>query len=324
MATEQNDQGSALPHAVTERDDQESAPLHDNPDTPYVSRMNVHFMERDRHSGSSVRVNPRPYNGTSSWRSYMSHFERVSRINRWNEEQKIDFLWVNLTGSALTYVETLAEDRTCSYSDLCEALDERFGDSQLAEVFKSELRSRRRREGESLPALAQEIYSLVQRAYPEIGREGVEELAIEKFREALPDHEQRMAVFRSKARMIDQAVKAAIDAESWQISESRRAPLPKIRAVVDQEVEQHSRDEERGSMRAVSARQGDHQEIMKKLEELIAKIKTEGPMPPHPAYKRSSPRCYYCDKLGHLVRDCRKKLADAKRETQEGNEQQQH
>ena len=52
---------------------------------------------------------------------------------------------------------------------LCQALDERFGDIQLSEVFKSGLRNLCRKEGESLTALAQDINCLVQHAYPEVG-----------------------------------------------------------------------------------------------------------------------------------------------------------
>ncbi len=306
-----------------EQDVYGSEPRHGNPDTPFVSSMNM--MESERQSASSnMRVNPRPYNGTTSWRGYRSHFERVSRINRWTDVQKLDYLWVNLTGSALAYVENLAPEQAVSYPDLCDALDERFGDSQLAEVFKSELRSRRRKEGESLPALAQDINSLVQRAYPEIGRQGVDELAIEKFREALPDHEQRMAVFHSKARMVDQAVKAAIDAESWQISERRRTPLQKVRAAVSQEARQDYCDEEPSPMRAVGSHQANQQEmLLKKLEELLTKINIEGSTPSQPAPKRPPPQCYYCGKLGHIARDCYKKKADAKQSTQEENDQQQ-
>ena len=194
---------------------QDSQPEIDNPDTPYFS--SIHMMvngENEQRSPSTMRVNPRPYDGTTSWRGYCSHFQRVSRMNGWTDGQKLDFLWVNLTGNALTYVENLSPEQTVSYAALCQTLDERFGDCQLSEVFKSELRNRRRKDRESFQALAQDINRLVQRAYPEIGRQGVEELAIEKFREALPDHEQRMAVFQSKAKTLDQAVKAALDTES--------------------------------------------------------------------------------------------------------------
>lgn len=204
---------------------EEAEPQHGNPSTPYISSMHLPSERPTSH----MRVNARHYNGLSSWREYQSHFERVSRINQWTEEQKLDFLWIHLTDSALTYVENLAPERTVSYQELCDALNQRFGDGHLTEIFKSELRCRRRKEGESLPGLAQDINRLVKSAYPDIGRQGMEELAIERFRESLPDHEQRMAVFQSKAKTMDQAVTAAIDVESWQLSERRRTPTQKAR-----------------------------------------------------------------------------------------------
>lgn len=307
----------------THQDVSEPEPQHNNPETPVFSSMNM--VENEQRSSTTMRVNPRPYDGTTSWRGHISHFQRVGRINGWTDGQKLDFLWVSLTGDALTYVENLAPERAASYYELCEALEERFGDSRLAEVFKSELRSRRRKEGESLPALAQDVSRLVQRAYPEIGRQGMEELAIEKFREALPDHEQRMAVFRSKAKTIDQAVATAIDTESWQISERRRIPSQKVRAAVSQDTRQEYCDGESDPMRAMGSHQADQQEsLLKKLEELITKFNTVDSAPPEQAIKRPPPRCYYCDKVGHIAKDCRKKIADAKQRTQEGNEQQQH
>lgn len=307
-----------------------SEPRHGDPDTPYYS--SIHGMARQHSSlahHAQMRVNPRSYDGASSWREYSSHFERVGRINGWSDSQKLDFMWVNLTGSALTYVESLAPERTVSYSDLCEALDERFGDSQLAEVFKSELRSRRRRDDESLPALAQDINRLVQRAYPEMGRHGIEELAIERFREALPDHEQRMAVFRSKARTIDQAVKAAIDAESWQISERRRAPFHKVRATGSQELEPEHTEEEELHTRSrgvhTSKSPVSQEQVMKRLVELIEKLNAGMTTSSPQIDQTPPPRCYYCQKMGHFQRDCRKRKADAqKSQSQSGNAHQQH
>jgi hypothetical protein len=52
------------------------------------------------------------------------------------------------------------------------------------------MRNRKRQRGESIQALAQDIHRLVQRSYPEIGRLRLEGLSVERFREALPDHEQ--------------------------------------------------------------------------------------------------------------------------------------
>ena len=76
------------------------------------------MVESEQQSPSNMRVNPRPYDGTTSWTGYNSHFQRVSRINGWTDGQKLDFLWVNLTGNALTYVENLAPERAVSYATL--------------------------------------------------------------------------------------------------------------------------------------------------------------------------------------------------------------
>ena len=232
---------------------------------------NVLDMMGDEQPSTRTRVKPRTYDGTTTWREYYSHFQRVSRINGWTEGQKLDLLWVNLTGEALSYTENLTPEQTATYDGLCQVLDGRFGDKHLAEVFKSELRSRRRRNGESLPALAQDISKLVQRAYPDIGRPGVEELAIEKFREALPDHGQRVAVYQSKAKTLDQAVKAAIDMESWQISEARRpTPSHKLRSTTGGESETQSWEDDDIAARAIrTSHHGQGTDIAAAIESML-------------------------------------------------------
>ena len=260
---------------------------------------------------SRTQVKPRVYEGTTTWREYYNHFQRVSRINGWTEGQKLDLLWVNLTGEALSYTENLTPEQTATYDDLCRVLDGRFGDKHLSEVFKSELRSRRRRSGESLPALAQDISKLVQRAYPDIGRPGVEELAIEKFREALPDHGQRVAVYQSKAKTLDQALKATIDMESWQISEARRpTPSHKLRSTTGGESETQSWEDD-----DIAAA------IESMLEGFLQRLPGQGTEPART--KERTVQCYYCQKMGHFQRDCKKKKAD-ERKTRPGNGQEQH
>ena len=278
-----------------------SQPEVDDPDTPVCSGLMM--MNDEMQPPTRARANPRLYDGKTTWREYHSHFQRVSRVNGWSDAQKMDFLWINLTGEALSYVENLTPEQTSSYAGLCQVLEGRFGDQQLSEVFKSELRSRRRKNGESLPALAQEISRLVQRAYPEIGRPGVEELAVEKFREALPDHGQRMAVFQSKAKTLDQAVKAALDTESWQISEARRATTTtKLRSATEGEPEIPSWEEDGIPARAVRMSHPDQgtawtAAIQKILEEFLQRLPGHGT---EPARTREAIKCYYCQKTGHI------------------------
>ena len=234
----------------------------------------------------------REFSGTGSWKEYQSHFERVCRINGWTRN-KLDYLWVNLSSTALAYAESLPDRRTRSYEALSEALEERFGDSRLADVYKAELRARQRKEGESIPALGQEIRHLVQYAYPGIGMEGVEELAIERFREALTNSDQRMSVHQSHPRNLEEAIQVAMDLEAWQISEKRRTPSdrgPRVRAAKEDSDSQMT-------------------QVLGKLESLIGLWAEKSPTPPKERggnQKRDFKEftCYSCGKPGHIAKNC--------------------
>ena len=215
-------------------------------------------------------------------------------------------------------------EQTATYDRLVHALEERFGDQHLAEVYKSELRGRHRQKGESLLALAQDVRKLVQKAYPDIGRPGLEELVIEKFREALPDHDQRIAVYQSKARTLDQAVKAALDMESWQVSEARRsAPTHRLRAAVERE------EDEEDNVSARAVRTGPHSQgadlvatLNTMMETFLAKVASQEPA--QTTEKLPGQRCFYCQRPGHFQRDCKKRKAEERKKSQSGNGQGQH
>ena len=291
-----------------------SQPEVDDPDTPVLSPTVMGLMQ----PCPREKIKPRVYDGTVTWREYAGQFDRISRLNGWTNAQKLDLLWVHLAGEALTYVESLTLEQTATYDRLVHALEERFGDQHLAEVYKSELRGRHRQKGESLLALAQDVRKLVQKAYPDIGRPGLEELVIEKFREALPDHDQRKAAYQSKARTLDQAVKAALDMESWQVSEARRsAPTHRLRAAVERE------EDEEDNVSARAVRTSPHSQgadliatLNTMMETFLAKVASQEPA--QTTEKLPGPRCFYCQRPGHFQRDCRKRKAEDRKKSQSG------
>ena len=138
----------------------QSEPAYYDVNTPAFNPSNVTMK-----GSAPMRVKSRQYSGETSWQEFHSHFGCVCNLNGWYQNG-LDYLWGNLTSTVLAYAESLPAGTVCSYEDLCTALERRFGDSQRAEVYESELRSRQRREGESLPALRQEIRQLVAHAYP--------------------------------------------------------------------------------------------------------------------------------------------------------------
>ena len=297
-----------------------SQPEVDDPDTPVLSPTVMGLTQ----PCPREKIKPRVYDGTVTWREYAGQFDRISRLNGWTNAQKLDLLWVHLAGEALTYVESLKLEQTATYDRLVHALEERFGDQHLAEVYKSELRGRHRQKGESLLALAQDVRKLVQKAYPDIGRPGLEELVIEKFREALPDHDQRIAVYQSKARTLDQAVKAALDMESWQVSEARRsAPTHRLRAAVEREEDEEDNVPARAVRTSPHSKEADLIATLNTMmETFLAKVASQEPA--QTTEKLPGPRCFYCQRLGHFQRDCKKRKAEDRKKSQSGNGQGQH
>lgn len=254
---------------TTQEQDVDPSPPYLDVETPLVSPR------------PQMNIKPRPYDGKGSWKEYFHYFERLARINKW-EDNKMEILWLNMEGVALTYLENLPPGRVNSYTELCTALEERFGEQHMAEVFKAELRGRVRRANESLPALGQEIRRLVYNAYPSVRHEGLEELAIERFREAIQRPQIRLAVFQAKPTTLEDAVRAAVDAESWHVSEERHTD-ERIRAVSGQEA---------------------NIDRLTTMVDKLAVIMSQLSLRDEPRRQRRSYTCYKCGKEGHIARNC--------------------
>ena len=134
----------------------------------------------------------------------------------------------------MDYLEELPTEKTQTYEEVCHAMDQRFGSERMSTIFRAELNHRKRKDGESLPALGQDIRRLAKLAYPGFADTVVEQLAQEKFVDALPDAKLRLQIHHARPRSLEDAIEFALHNEAWTIAEDARQPSGKIRGVSDQ------------------------------------------------------------------------------------------
>ena len=99
---------------------------------------------------SAHRTIQPPYDGQTPWSSYKKQFEAPATANFWEEEQKDTALVISLRGVALQILQTLSDEDISKFnSALTTALELRFRDEHLQEVFGTRLKVRTQKVGES-------------------------------------------------------------------------------------------------------------------------------------------------------------------------------
>lgn len=127
-------------------------------------------------------------------------------------------------------------DDDCSETELLQLLQARFGNTDQVELFRSELRGRRRRRNESLQSLYQDVSRLLTLSFP--GDPGMYDhiMARDAFITCLGDEELRLHILDREAQTIAEAYAIAVRYESYRggrssTSEGEENGRRRVRAV---------------------------------------------------------------------------------------------
>ena len=132
------------------------------------------------------------------------------------------YIWrVVLTGDARSLFSELDHDGKRDYNTLVEKLASRFGSENRSEIFRTQLKSRTRHKGETIPELAQAVKKLVRQAYPGVGKDVIEILSIDHFVDALSDSDIRLRVREFGPKTLADAERTALRLESHKIADSQ-------------------------------------------------------------------------------------------------------
>ena len=171
---------------------------------------------------SQCKIKPQHFDGSSDFEEFLSQFKITSEINGWQYREKSLYLASCLTGDARSLLSELDHDGQRDYDTLTEKLANRFGSVNRSEIYRTQLKSRTRNKGETIPQLAQAIKKLVRQAYPGVHQDVVETLAIDHFIDALTDSDIRLRVREFDPKTLADAEKSALRLESHKIADKQR------------------------------------------------------------------------------------------------------
>ncbi len=181
------------------RDDQVQNP----DDSPVMPDLTSNLVDKNQ---DKMIGKLRRFDGTTPWMDYEIQFELCAQMNDWGEKTKLRNLACMLDGEAAQVLSTIGKEcSTMDYQDLKDALIRRYSPQHQQEVFRLELKNRRRRKDETIPALANEVRRLVRQGWPEENRTTQEALMRDYFLDALDEPELRKEVEVKQPRDINEA-----------------------------------------------------------------------------------------------------------------------
>jgi len=182
-------------------------------DTPQVSNSGrVEHVMDDKQQWVLL---PEVFTGAEDFDDWLYRFESVSAINRWSDSEKVLWLSVRLSGKAHMAYQRISHETHESYKNIIIALRNRFEPVSKKELYKVELKSRTRREGENWADFGDALIVLAGRAFPDLQHEAWEQLALDRYLDQLVPEQLRFSVMQRRPTTINEAVSETIEVEVY-------------------------------------------------------------------------------------------------------------
>eukprot|EP00117_Sycon_ciliatum_P016565 scpid20143/ scgid15938/ len=158
-------------------------------------------------------VMPEAYDGSGDWVEYIQYFDQCAQVNGWNDPQKAQYLAVRLRGGAQRFLATIPAARRAVWQHVSADLERRFAPPANERQFKAQFRTRRRKSGEDLAHLADDLRRLVVRAYPNMPGGLQDELVRDQFIEAVSPVALRVRLQENPPATVQAALEMALHLE---------------------------------------------------------------------------------------------------------------
>ena len=242
-------------------------------------------------------VLPDAYTGEGSWDEWLEHFENVAAVNKWTPEQKLLWLKVRLTGRAQRAFKQLPEEAQAAYPEAVKALHVRFEPESKRVLYVAEFHTRTKKKSEGWADFGEDLRVLADRAFPTLGADARQLLALQQYLTQLDNPQVAFAVKQRHPTTVEAAVSITLELESYLLPKQRVARVEE--APVDH----------------LGIKQDALLETMSTILDRLERLETQTSVTPRnnqPKAKEASAPvvCYKCGKEGHYARGCaaKKKL----------------
>ena len=156
------------------------------------------------------------FNSKGSFSSWINHFEGVATLNKWSDDDKLLWLQIRLTGRALTaYKRLKAEVRGGTYDNIVKVLRQRFEPDSWRELYMPKFQARRKKKTESWTDFGDDLCALADRAFPDLGNDGKQQIALLHFLVNLSSPQVAFGVRLRKLKTVEEVVTVTLELESY-------------------------------------------------------------------------------------------------------------
>ena len=132
----------------------------------------------------------KPYNGSTSHRSFRQYYERICKANQWTtKSEKTQHLTLALEGPAVGILTEIEEDADDAYEQIWTALARRFGFIDEPDRAKQRFDARRQQDGETIAEFEQALRTLYREAWPGADSKTKDDSLKRKFEQGLSNPE---------------------------------------------------------------------------------------------------------------------------------------
>ena len=208
------------------------------------------------------------FDGSTPWPMFSLLFENCSRINGWDESERLIHLQLALQGAAQQMMWTDGRADWTS-ADLLAELAERFSPESQADQYRALLSTRRRHKGETISDLGQDIQRLAALAFPGPRDQTKEMFAIDAFLRAVSNKDLGFHMKRTASvKTLTEAIRYAQQYEAFHRDSDEDEPMYNtVRKEKKTRIAATAEDKEVRSIRET--------ELEKEVRQLQEKLKTQ-------------------------------------------------